>query len=248
MKATTHGSPKRVIEPLENFNWEDTEPQKLRPFKPVYHITLGGLLKRFCFDIVHRLIRRAWAALQSSTPSDLIIMDKNYLDRVNLRRQLIAQNGSAVHGCLPQGEAAVREIYTYLLGEYLPTRYPTMFTLSKDAKRNMNLVTGREYPVTPPADATAALRVIGETVEDDMFFLRQTPEGQFVDAFVCCFPGGFDPSEKFGKLLRDVHGPVPAYEKIGPSMERFFSRLEVGRSVKRMNVSWLECVEGMGFC
>ena len=26
---------------LASFRWEDTNPQKLRPFKPIYHITMG---------------------------------------------------------------------------------------------------------------------------------------------------------------------------------------------------------------
>lgn len=29
------------IEPLCTFNWQDAEPRKLRPFRPVYHITMG---------------------------------------------------------------------------------------------------------------------------------------------------------------------------------------------------------------
>lgn len=31
----------QIIEPLTGFNWEETEPLKFRPFKPVYHITMG---------------------------------------------------------------------------------------------------------------------------------------------------------------------------------------------------------------
>ena len=80
------------------------------------------------------------------------------------------------------------------------------------------------------------MKVIGETIEDDIFLLHQTPEGHRCVAFLCCFPSGFDPSTKLGKVLKDIHAPVPSYEKIGASMERFFSRLEVGKSVKRVNV------------
>ncbi len=69
-----------------------------------------------------------------------------------------------------------------------------------------------------------------------MFLLRETPRGHESTAFVCCFPSGFDPSEKLGRLLSEIHGPVPGYDRIAASMERFFGKLEVGRSVKRMNV------------
>jgi hypothetical protein len=54
---------------------------------------------------------------------------------------------------------------------------------------------------------------------------------------VCCFPSGFDPSLKAGKLLKEIHTPVPSYDKIGPSMERFFRKIEAGNNVKRTNVS-----------
>jgi hypothetical protein len=33
----------RPIEPLDDFQWQDVEPRKLRPWKPVYHITMGEL-------------------------------------------------------------------------------------------------------------------------------------------------------------------------------------------------------------
>lgn len=79
--------------------------------------------------------------------------------------------------------------------------------------------------------------MLGETVEEDMFLLMGEPEGHRAVAFLCCFPSGFDPSTKVGKLLREIHTPVPSYDKIGPSMERFFSKIEVGKNVKRTNVS-----------
>ncbi|KAG8413625.1 hypothetical protein J3458_012694 [Metarhizium acridum] len=69
------------------------------------------------------------------------------------------------------------------------------------------------------------------------FLLHETPSGHLCVAFMCCFPSGFDPSEKFGNLLKDIHAPVPSYSKIGASMERFFSKLQVGKSVKRLNWS-----------
>ncbi|KYK61688.1 hypothetical protein DCS_02831 [Drechmeria coniospora] len=205
-----------VIEPLTEFDWKRTEPRRLRPFKNIYHVTM---------------------ALQSDSPSNLITVDKDYLDRVHLRRSLIGQHGEKVHGCLPGGVEAVRELYIYLLRRFLPARYPTMFALSRDERQLSNLVTGKTFPVSPPEDPNDALRVLGETVEEDMFLLHNTPEGHKSFAFLCCFPAGFDPSTKLGKLLRDIHSPVPSYDKIGASMERFFAKLEVGKPVKRANAS-----------
>jgi hypothetical protein len=179
-------------------------------------------------------------------------MDSNYPSRVTARRDLISQHTSSVLSTIPSGEAPVRELYTYLLGIYLPTRYPTMFELIQDPTKTgnqtvfRNKITSLASPVhPPPSDPTEMLKILGETVEDDMFLLLQdsdTGEHRAV-AFVCCHPAGFDPSQKLGKRLVDIHGPVPAYEKIGASMERYFGRLEVGRPVKRVNVSFLSQIQ-----
>ncbi|KAG5982127.1 hypothetical protein E4U43_006488 [Claviceps pusilla] len=206
-----------AIVPLHDFDWTAEEPVKYLPVKPVYHITM---------------------ALQKDTPSDLITIDRDYLHRITLRRRLISQKGSAVHDCLPRGHESVSELYAYLLHDYLPVRYPTMFRLSADASQCENLVTGRRFPLEPPPPLpAAALGALGEMVEEDIFLLHPTPDGHLCVAFVCCFPAGFDPSEKFGKLIKDIHAPVPSYDRIGPSMESFFCKLQVGKSVKRLNVN-----------
>ncbi|KAK0716663.1 hypothetical protein B0T21DRAFT_352081 [Apiosordaria backusii] len=184
------------IEPLPNFSWQDTPPLQLRPFKPTYHITM---------------------AIQASSPSELIIMDKNYLDRVTARKSTLASHPDIVKGYIPSGIAPLRELYAYLMGTYLPTRYPTIF------------------PHQPPPDEL--LSTLATTIEDDIFLLLPDPLTNLhrCVAFLCCHPSGFDPSSKLGKILADIHGPVPSYNKIGASMEKFFSKLEVGKPVKRMN-------------
>jgi hypothetical protein len=174
--------------------------------------------------------------LQADTPSDLIIIDSQYRDRVLERRATLRDHSQHAVGAVPEGHGAVDELYTYMLQDYLPVRYPTLFALDQKHQTFHNNVTYTVFPTQPPVEPLDALKSLGETVEDDMFLLHQTEKGHRMVAFVCCFPSGFDPSEKLGKVLKDIHEPVPAYEKIGPSMERFFSKLEVGKSVKRINV------------
>ncbi|KAK3320144.1 hypothetical protein B0T19DRAFT_493264 [Cercophora scortea] len=216
------------IKPLTDFDWTTVEPEKLRPFKPTYHITMG---------------------LRASTPSDLILIDRGYLRCIQGRQAIMVDHEATVLGAIPAGHAAVKELYSYLLGEYLPARYPSMFEIETTDKihgtsRFINKVTGLKSPLSlVPEDPVAALKIIAQTVEDDMFLLQQqentdTGPGEHKSiAFICCHPAGFDPSEKLGKGLKTIHTPVPAYEKIGPSMERYFSRVEAGKSVKRVNWS-----------
>lgn len=33
--------PYHSLEPLQDFDWSSTEPIKIRPFKPKYHLTMG---------------------------------------------------------------------------------------------------------------------------------------------------------------------------------------------------------------
>ncbi|KAH6896051.1 hypothetical protein B0T10DRAFT_545620 [Thelonectria olida] len=197
------------IEPLHGFDWKNAQRRQLRPFKPTYHITM---------------------AIRADTPSELITIDEDYLNRVTLRRDLIAHHGNTVHGFVSGGEPAVRELYTYLLADYLPIRFPSLFQLSPDKSSFTNTVTGKSFPTLPSGDVNDALCVLGETVEEDLFLLQESPQGHRSVAFMCCFPAGFDPSEKLGRTLVEIHAPVPSYEKIGASMERFFGRLEAGKS------------------
>lgn len=129
----------------------------------------------------------------------------------------------------------MQEVYTYLVNDYLPVRYPTVFT--KTDKMILNRVTGASISLQAPSDPLEAFKLLGMNVEDDMFLLQQEPEGHRCIAAMCTSPSGFDPSEKLGKLLKDIHAPVPEYDKIGASMERFFSRVEVGKNAVRNNVS-----------
>lgn len=208
--------PMSGVEPLPSFDWTAKKPLAFRPFKPVYHITM---------------------AVQNSSPAELIVMDQNYEDRVLERRQLMAQNPTIVLGAIPRARAAVEEVYSFLLSDYLPRRFPTMFSLSDDGKTFRNGVTGASFPTLPPDDSVEALRRLGETIEDDMFLLYETEQGHRSVAYVCCYCSGFDPSQKLDKLLPEIHEPVPSYHKIGPSMERYFKKVEVGKNMKRVNVS-----------
>lgn len=152
---------------------------------------------------------------------------------------MLSKHKDTVRGHVSTGEDSVRELYTYLMGNYLPTRYPTIFKLSDDRSSLMNLVTNDVCPTTPLSDASEALGHIGTTVEEDMFLLKPAPDGHQCVAFVCCFPSGWNPASKLGKHMTQIHSGVPGYEKISPSIERFFTKLQVGKSVHRVNVSYV---------
>lgn len=174
-------------------------------------------------------------------------MDKTYLDRIKLRRSIMSSDPTIVLAAEDEAGAPIREIYEFLLGIYLPTRFPRMFKLSSskpggDADQLHSLVTGEHFPTTlgPSMTAIQALRVLGGLIDEELMFLLPSTDGDSytLKGFVTCFVNGFDASKKLNLKLRDIHGPVPMYmEKIGRSMDRFFDKIPVGRVVKRANAS-----------
>ncbi|PGH18047.1 hypothetical protein AJ79_00673 [Helicocarpus griseus UAMH5409] len=253
------------VEPLKNFNWEKTEPLKIRPYKPKYHLTM---------------------ALENMDPNELIPMDKTYKERIAYRRKLLKEYPDVV--CRtnksddedPRIRKAVEELYKYIMGIYLPNRYPQMFKLAQTEFETgpslmvRNLITGELFPIqiSPTRSTRSILEVLIKTVDEDMLILLPKQNGNgdkatdrvrdeeskqgheekngnsdddsdddvkyILEAYAACYAAGFDTRKKLGKVLADIHEPVPGYkQKIEKSMDRFFQKLEVGKYVKRANWS-----------
>lgn len=179
-------------------------------------------------------------------------MDKNYKDRIDYRRKIIQEHHDVVVAVNDEKaiRPAVTELYTFLLGTYLPTRYPEMFKLHQ-ANYDQgvtfmleNRITG-ELPLIFPNRTTETimmLETLGKHLDED--FLLLLPEDTekdpkyVLEAYITVCPSGFNPREKLGKRLRDIHGPVPGYkQKLEGSMDRFFAKVEVGKYVRRVNWS-----------
>lgn len=167
-------------------------------------------------------------------------MDKTYRQRVQIRKQLIEQERYEVLALNKKAEPAVLEIYEWLTSTYLPTRFPSIFTPTGLDLRNN--VTGDLLPMHI-TDAELALQLMGENIDDEFLFLLPSdkPEDEKryrLEAFMTCFPSGFNTRSKLNLLLADIHGPVPGYkQKLEKSMDRFFAALPVGKIVKRFNWS-----------
>lgn len=165
-------------------------------------------------------------------------MDKQYLERVNLRKKILAEHPSTVVGHLPGSQEAVAELYEFFTKTLLPVRWPALFSASSGQLHNH--ATGLALPVDCPPCPMDALRHITQNLQEDFLILQPSDDGDgyTLKAFSACFPSGFDTSAKMGLKLRDIHSPVPRYkEKLMTSMDRYFARLEVGKLVRRVNVS-----------
>ncbi|KAL5331593.1 hypothetical protein ACEPPN_001127 [Leptodophora sp. 'Broadleaf-Isolate-01'] len=205
-----------AVEPLMDFKWNEIRPLQLRPYKPKKHLTM---------------------AVEFSNASELIEMDWNYLDRIQLRRQIMSDHKNIVLASDKTAKSAVDELHVWMFKEYLPTHFPQMLQVQVDSETSsgeqgkvLNLVTSESISLQPPESPVEILRVLGGHLEDDFMFLLPSDDGDGyrLQAFVTCFPNGFNTSKKLGMKLRGIHIPVPGYkQKLEKSMERYFDRLEV---------------------
>ncbi|GAT20951.1 proline-specific permease [Aspergillus luchuensis] len=253
------------------------------PSRILRTMSLQGLLPAFIAK-VDKIGRPRWAltftavagtvltylslsGIERATLSELIQIDKHYLTRITLRTKLIQDKRASVLGASPRSIPAVKELYSFLINDYLPQRYSAIFqrtstTTSTSASAPTttmlrNTVTGETIPSTPPTDAEEALAIIGRQVEED-FLLLLPPQPSYLrdddknegtnkqmtlEAFIGCFPNGFNWADKFRKSLANIHVPVPDYTtKLRASMDRYLERLKVGECVKRAN--WTVSVDG----
>ncbi|USP73865.1 hypothetical protein yc1106_01139 [Curvularia clavata] len=237
------------IEPLSKLNLETTQPLQLRPFKPIYHMTMGMHLPPYLKNILQLLsLHTDYLALENTTLSDLIAMDNTYLPRLHIRRQLIQDHRREIIACKPEAMSAVLELYEWLIGTYLPCRFPTIYTLISDsndekapATHLKNHATNSLLPLHV-SSAELALEILGQNIDTEFLLLQTppspTPSPYHLTAFVNCFPSGFSTLSKLSLPLASIHAPVPHYaEKLQKSMDRYFASLPAGKIVKRVNWS-----------
>ena len=164
-------------------------------------------------------------------------MDRGYLSRIQEREPLMLHNPELTIGTGPLVNPAIEELYTEIMIDYLPHRYPTIFKTVGETVHN--LVTGNSYPLST-ADLTPEqmLRLLGMNAEEDFYFMCRDEDGEFrLRGYIACFPGGFLSPARVGESVREIHQPVPGYEeRLGRSVDRYFNRMKPGQFIGRMNV------------
>ena len=176
-----------------------------------------------------------------------IRIDRNYLERIALRRKLVAEHPEICVGISDIANPAVRELYEEVMLDLLPKRFPTMFSIKGDIF--YNLVTGARHRISAAlTDHASMLRHLVENVEEDFFFMMPDAQEEFVlQGFVSCFPQGFLPATRVGMSVSEIHEPVPGYEgRLKKGVNRCFERMERGQSVGRLNVGSAQCLETKG--
>lgn len=196
--------------PLHGFNIAYARPRPYRPFRWEYHQNMS--LKRLEPDY--------WLELESS-----------YRERIAQRRQIYALHGKRVIDELPGSEAASKELMEMVI-QYLCTRYPQQFEFDEWT------LTFRNHILNSTANISTVhpLVFLLENVPEDFLITLEDPDtGLYtLRAAVSTSAVGWNISQKIGKPLHDIHGPVPDYkEKMAFSMDRYFSKMPCNKPIQR---------------
>jgi hypothetical protein len=148
-------------------------------------------------------------ALENTTLSDLIAMDNTFASRCSIRKFLIQTERHEVLACNPRAIPTVLELYHWLVSTYLPVRFPSVYTPGGLDLRNNT--TGALLPMSLAEtlkDAEKALQLLGENVDDEFLFLLpsldEKDDGRYrMEAFINCFPSGFNTRSKLNMLLAE---------------------------------------------
>ena len=166
-----------------------------------------------------------------------IEIDAAYAAQLAKKRDLFVTRHADVLAALPESRPASEEALTLLL-DHLRAYHSDRFAFAGGKLRNA--VTGEEWDIAHPS--LHPLEQAGRLVQEDFCILQSDHktlgETYRLTAGAVCFPSNWRLTDKVGKKLADVHGPVPSYaEKLAAPVDRFFENLSADTIMWRAN--WL---------
>ncbi|RPD57707.1 hypothetical protein L227DRAFT_594590 [Lentinus tigrinus ALCF2SS1-6] len=166
-----------------------------------------------------------------------IEIDKEYKWYIDEKARVIKEQGKVVIDSLPDNDEACGELLMELL-DYLPKRYPTLFT-REGYDTITNHVFSERHEGLSRKRGIEALHVIARLVQDDFLMGREREDGQiYLVGGLIGFPGFYLLSETIGKPIRVLHAPVPYFnEKLLVSVERTLKRFQPDQPFERS--SWM---------
>jgi len=152
------------------------------------------------------------------------------------KKTLFAEHGDQVFRAEPATRDAQQEILD-ALAAYLPARRPEIYRRAGDVMHMAGDRLDLADSSLPP------LFRAGLLVQDDLVIMRKGENGWRIAAAFLAFPSSWSLSEKFGKVMDEVHAPVPDFaggSRNAGLINRMFDNLSPDRFVVRWNwsVNW----------
>jgi dimethylamine monooxygenase subunit A len=149
------------------------------------------------------------------------------------KRQRLQQAYSESVMGLGGTEAAQQEVLEMLL-THLPSHFPEQYQYQCNTITNL-----RTGEVWHPQDfAALPIDLAGRLVPEDLCLLVPTEADYILGAGSVCFPLDWQLSDKIGKSVANIHGPVPGYEaKLERPVQNYFAHLQPNAPGYRFNWS-----------
>jgi hypothetical protein len=138
-------------------------------------------------------------------PGEWIEADERLAADLADKERVAAGHPEAVFLAEAGTEAAQAEVLQ-LLSDHLVERYPNIYRRSA---RGIEVVPANRC-VRLDAEVEP-LRLAAQLVQEDLLLMRRTDAGWRLVAASLSFPSSWSLRDKFGRLLQDVHGPVPGF-------------------------------------
>ncbi|TCR06435.1 uncharacterized protein DUF3445 [Neorhizobium sp. JUb45] len=169
-------------------------------------------------------------------PECWIEPDTNLVFELAEKRRLVSEHGDKVLRAEPGTENAQREVLERL-ADYLTTHHPDLY------RRDGDRIHMAGHTVDLSDETMLPIHRAGLLVQDDLVIMKKGENGWRIAAAFLAFPSSWKLSEKFGKVMNEVHAPVPGFQDGSRNAEliaRMFDRLQPGNPVRRMNwsVNW----------
>lgn len=136
-------------------------------------------------------------------PADWLDPDAAMPAQLAEKARLAKTHFSEIFAELPESRPAQAELLS-LLVDYLPIRFPHLWQRQENGL--LIIPTGETVSL-----AGIPLLAAAKLVQDDLLFLSRADAGWRLVAASLSFPSSWKLSEKIGKVLDAIHGPVPGF-------------------------------------
>lgn len=168
--------------------------------------------------------------LSQLDPENWIEPDGDLATHLAEKARLLSEHGDLIFRAEAGTDDAQQEVLDSLTA-YLPHRHPHLYARNETDM----IVAGRPVDLADPQ--IPPLQRAGMLVQDDLVLMRRGQNGWRIAAAFLAFPSSWSLTEKFGKVMEEVHAPVPDFSA-GTRNATLISRMFDNLSPERMVVRW----------